>query len=340
MASSISSTSVIFCLALSSIAGAQAPTPPLLPTDPDSAATADVNQRVEGQVVRPGTREMLPVPNVWVTLHRVGSDRAAPLDSVRADGQGRYAFNYRRTGDESAIYFATTSYGGIAYFTRPLHHVLVKGEEAEIAVYDTTSARLPIGVRGRHIVVSAVDVNATRSVTEVYELANDTSVTKIPSSSDLSGAVWVAALPEGSSGFRVTQGDLPASGVAFANGRVAVFAPIAPGLAQLAFTYNLPASAFPLRIPIETPTQILEVLIEEEKGSVTGARLKEKDPVVLERRSFRRFLADDVPINAVSVIDLPPAPPRGSVEPRYLVLLTVVIGGAMILALARALRRS
>src|SRR5687768_6034196 len=100
------------------MAGAQTPTPPSLPPSPDSPATADGLQRVEGQVVRPGARDMLPVPNVWVTLHRVGSDRAAPLDSVRADAAGKYTFEYRRTGDESAIYFASASYGGIAYFTR------------------------------------------------------------------------------------------------------------------------------------------------------------------------------------------------------------------------------
>ena len=69
------------------------------------------------------------------------------------------------------------------------------------------------------------------------------------------------------------------------------------------------------------------------------AKLKEKSPVVLERRSFRRFLADDVPVNAVSVIDLPPAA-RATVDRRYLVVLTLIIGGAMIAALARALGRS
>ena len=282
---------------------------------------------------------MLPVPNILVTLHRVGSDRAAPLDSVRADANGKYSFNYRRTGEESAIYFASALYGGIAYFTPPLHHELVKGEEAEIAVYDTTSAHFPIGIRGHHVVVSAVDANATRSVTEVYELANDTSVTKIPSGATKAGAVWVGTVPDGASGFRVSQGDLPASGVAFGDSRVAVFAPIAPGLAQLSFSYNLPASSFPLRIPVESPTQIFEVLVEEEKGSVIGAKLREQDPVVLERRSFRRFLADDVPLNSVAVIDLPPVKAGSAIDRRYLVLLTVLIGGAMIFALARALSR-
>jgi len=298
-----------------------------------------VNQRVEGQVVRPGARDMLPVPNILVTLHRVGSDRAGPLDSVRADANGRYSFNYRRTGDSSAIYFASALYGGIAYFTPVLHHELVRGEEAEIAVYDTTSARFAIGIRGHHVVVSSVDANAARSVTEVYELANDTSVTLIPSGTTQAGAVWVGTLPEGASGFRVSQGDLPPAGVTFLDSRVAVFAPIAPGLAQLSFSYNLPAKAFPLRIPIESPTQIFEVLVEEEKGSVTGAKLREQAPVVLEQRSFRRFLADDVPLNSVAVIDLPPAKAANAIDRRYLILLMLLIGGTMIFALARALSR-
>jgi hypothetical protein len=102
----------------------------------------------------------------------------------------------------------------------------------------------------------------------------------------------------------------------------------------------MPASAFPLSIPIIRDTQIFEVLIEEEKGTVSGAKLVEKDPVVLERRSFRRFLADDVPANSVSVIDLPASSKKLEIDPRYMVALTVVFGAAMIFALVRATRRA
>jgi hypothetical protein len=279
---------------------------------------------------------MVPVPLLMVTLHRVGSDRAGPLDSMRADKTGRFAFTYRRTGDESAIYFASTLYAGIAYFTPPLNDAVVKGEAAEITVFDTTSASIAIGVRGHHVVVSAVDANGQRAVTEVYELGNDTTVTRIAGGS--SKPVWTALVPERATGFRVSQGDIPASAVAFSNSHVSVFAPIAPGLAQLAFTYSLPANSFPLHVPVQQPTQIFEVLVEDEKGSVSGAKLKERDPVLLERRSYRRKLADDVPENSVSVIDLPAAP-RATIDRRYLVVLTLIIGGAMIAALATALRR-
>ena len=323
----------VFLLAASAV-GAQ----DIVPAVPDSPAVPTGPQFVTGQVVRPGTDRMVPVPNVMVTLHRVGSDNAAPLDSARADAKGRYAFRFQRSGDARAIYFVSASYGGIAYFTPPLEHATVQGPEAEIAVFDTTSAPVPISSRGHHVVVSAVDANGTRNVTEVYELANDSSVTRVANSAT-GGEVWSAVVPAQATGFQVAQGDIPAQAVRFERGKAVVLAPIAPGLKQLAFSYSLPANAFPLSIRIIKDTQILEVLIEEEKGSVTGAKLEEKDPVALERRSFRRFLAADVPANSVSVIDLPAVATR-VIDPRYMIALTVVFGAAMIFALARAVRRA
>ena len=281
---------------------------------------------------------MIPVGGVWVTLHRVGSDQAAPLDSVRADSRGRYEFNFRRTGDQQAIYFVSAAYGGVAYFTPPLVHSLVRGQEAEIAVFDTTSGHVPISVRGHHIIVSSVDANAVRSITEVFELANDSSVTKV-AGTGTEGAVWTTSFPDRASGFQVTQGDVPADAVQFSGGRALIYAPLAPGLKQIAISYTIPASAFPLRMPVLRDTQILEVLVEEEKGTVGGAKLKEVAPVALERRSFRRFLADDVPANEVSTIDLPAVTAARDIDPRYMVALTVAIGAAMISALAYALRR-
>lgn len=281
---------------------------------------------------------MIPVAGLWVTLHRVGSDTAAPMDSVRSDAEGNYEFRFRRTGDERAVYFVSASYGGVAYFTPPLVHSIVRGAEAEIAVFDTTSARVPISIRGRHVVVSAVDANSRRSVTEVYEIANDSTVTRV-AGSGRDGAVWSALVPSKATGFAVTQGDIPSSGLRFENGKAQVYAPVAPGLRQLSFTYSLPPDAFPLSLPLTEPVQIFEVLIEEEQGTASGAKLKEAAPVALERRTFRRFLADDVPANAVTVIDLPAAAVKGQIDPKFIVALTGVIAAAMLFALARALSR-
>jgi hypothetical protein len=282
---------------------------------------------------------MDPISGAWVVLHRVGPDRAGPLDSVRSDSRGRYSFSYVRTGSEDAIYFVSASHDGIAYFTPPLAEGKVSGDDGDIAVFDTTSDRIPMSLRGHHVVVSAADANARRSIVEVYDLSNDTTVTLIAAAETPASATWQTHIPSGASDFRVSQGDISAAAVSYANGVVSVFAPLAPGIKQLSFSYSLPAKSFPLKLPLEKATGIYEIMIEEKAGSVTGPHLREVDPVTVDERNFRRFLASDMPENSVAVIDLPAPPATHSIDPRYLVALTFVIGGSMILALAQALRR-
>jgi hypothetical protein len=282
---------------------------------------------------------MDPISGAWIVLHRVGPDRAGPLDSVKSDSRGRYALSYVRTGSEDAIYFVSASYDGIAYFTPPLAEGKVSGGDGEVTVFDTTSHPVPMSVRGHHVVVSAVDANGLRSVVEVYDLSNDSSVTRIAPSDTPKDATWQARIAPGATNFLVSQGDIPASAVSYTKGVVSVYAPIAPGIKQLSYSYSLPAKSFPLSLPLEKETGIYEILIEERAGSVTGPHLREMDPVTVDERNFRRFLASDMPENSVAVIDLPAAPAR-AIDPRYLVAITLVIGGTMVLALAQALRRT
>jgi hypothetical protein len=282
---------------------------------------------------------MDPVSGTWVVLHRVGPDRAGPLDSIRSDSRGRYSFNYVRTGSADAIYFISSSYAGIAYFTPPLPEGSVSGDDGEITVFDTTSGPVPMSLRGHHVVVSAVDANARRTVMEVYDLSNDSSVTRIATSDRAENATWQVHLTPGATDFRVSQGDIAAAAVSFTNGAVNVFAPIAPGIKQLSIAYSLPAKAFPLKLPLEKATGVYEIMIEEKAGSVTGPHLREVDPVTVDEHDFRRFLASDMPENSVAVIDLPAPPPSRAIDPRYLVAITLVLGGSMVVALAQALRR-
>jgi hypothetical protein len=59
----------------------------------------------------------------------------------------------------------------------------------------------------------------------------------------------------------------------------------------------------------------------------------------VDERNYRRFLASDMPENSVATIDLPPPPSTRNVDPRYLLAITLIIGAAMVIALAQALRR-
>jgi hypothetical protein len=303
------------------------------------AALPSLPQQVSGRIVRPGNERLEPVTGAWVVLHRVGPDSAGPLDSVRSDSRGHYSFNYARTGSSDAIYFVSASHDGIAYFTPPLAEGRVSGNDGEISVFDTTSGRVPMSLRGHHVVVSAADANARRSIVEVYDLSNDSTLTRVANGETPFGATWQTHVVNGIGDFKVSQGDISAAAVSYANGVVSVFAPLAPGIKQLSFSYSLPANSFPLKLPIEKETGIYEILIEEKAGSVIAPHMKEMDPVTVDERNFRRFLGSDMPENSVAVIDLPAPPPTHSIDSRFLVAITLVIGGTMVLALAQALRR-
>lgn len=293
-------------------------------------------RQVRGQVMRPGAQGVLPAAGVMVTLHRVGRSGGRPLDSIRTDTRGRYAFRYRASGD-SAIHFVSASHAGIAYFSAPLRAAIVRGDDADLTVFDTTSAPIPIQQRGRHIVVGAADSAGHRTVIEVYELSNDSSVTRVARGDE---PVWDAGLPAGHGDVNVGEGDVSAEAVRATSNRISVMAPIAPGLKQLSFSYELRRDGFPLSIPAERPTEVLEVLVEDPEGMATGARLAEVDPVEVDGRHFRRFLARDVPATGVIRIDVPAEAPLS--RSRYIAIVALTLGAALLVVLARAVwgRRS
>jgi len=303
----------------------------------DSTATPEAPgppRSLSGRVVRPGTNGTVPVSGAWVTLHRVAPDSSGPMDSVQTNASGRYTVRYRPFGTD-AVYFASSLYGGVAYFTPPLPDGDAGGDAGEITVFDTTSAAVPIRTRGRHLVVSSSAVNGRRTLVEVFELSNDTTVTAV--SGAAKRATWSTATAPNADEFQVGQSDIGGNAVAFRDGRALVYASLSPGIRRLAFSYSVPASDFPLPVPVADSVGVFEVLVEDPGATATGGGLAEQPSVSLEGRSFRRFLAQDVPSGAVVTIDL--GAPTGQGGSRFLVAPVVAAGAIMILALAFALTR-
>jgi hypothetical protein len=279
---------------------------------------------------------MAATPGVWVTLHRVGPDSSGPLDSTRTRSDGGYTFRYRLSGSQQAIYFLSVSYRGVAYFSAPLRERRVTGEDAEITVFDTTSAPIPLHVQGRHVVVSSPNASGLREIVEVYEISNDTTVTRI--SPDDAHPTWSTIIPAAAEDFQVAQADISPRSIRADSGLVSSVAPFAPGLKQLSFAYQLPESAFPLSIPLADSVPVLEVLLEEPGAKVSGARLAQVAAVSLEGRTFNRFLAQNAPRNAVFTITAP-APGTPPLNERFQVVLVAVIALLMVGALAVSLSR-
>lgn len=297
----------------------------------------------EGRVQRPvaaggDSAGMAPAAGAWVTLHRVGKDNAGPIDSMRTDGSGRYRFAYRPTGAADAVYFASTTWGGIAYFTAPLRSGAARGDETEITVFDTTSRAFPVAIKGRHLIVSKSDSTDMRTVVEVFELSNDSLKTLIAPGADTPAPTWSVAIPASAQDVRVNEGEISPEAFAATNGRVAIFAPIAPGVKQVAFSYKLPNSSFPLSLTSESNVVVFEVLLEEPQGSVTGKGFAAVAPVSLEGRNFRRFLSQDLPADTRLIVELPSTGTPG--RNVYIVALLVGIGFLMLLVLIRSMQRA
>ncbi len=297
---------------------------------------------VDGRVRRPvaaggDSTGMGPAAGAWVTVHRVAKDNAGPIDSIRSDARGQYRLKWHAFGSNDAVYFASVTWDGIAYFTAPLRSSSSRGDEAEITVFDTTSKPFPVTVRGRHLIVGKSDSTDMRTIIEVFELSNDSTHTLVSADGPAPAPTWSIAIPSSARDVRATEGEISPDAFANSAGRVSVFAPLAPGVKQLSFSYKVPVSSFPLTFVAEHGSVVFEVLLEEPRGTVTAPNFANVDPVTLERRNFRRYLGQDVKEGERVLIDLPAAPTAG--RNRYIAGLLVGIGFLMLLVLGRAVQK-
>ncbi len=313
---------------------AQGVTPPPVIGSPHGAAPSEARS-VQGRVVRGSRTVLQPVVGAWVVLHRVGTDRAAPLDSVRSGGAGQYAFRYRTSGDPNAVYFVSSVHDGIAYFTAPFTTRAVSGDDAELVVHDTTSAPIPIRVRGRHVVFAAPGENERRTVLEVYELSNDSTLTRVAGGAN--GVVFQAPLPRDARNARLAQSDFSAGAVRFEGGALRLTAPFAPGLKQLSFSYDL-ATSTEYSMTLTASADVFEVLIEDALGRVEGGSLASRGPTVTDGRTFARFVGQDVAAGTVIRVSAPGSSATSGSELRVLALMTA-LGAVLLVGLARAMFR-
>jgi hypothetical protein len=290
---------------------------------------------VEGRVVRPAITGEVPVPGIVVTIHRVGADSSGAIDSMRTDARGAYRFAYRRWGNSDAIYFVAAVYRGIAYFSSSMRAAVVRGDEAEIVVFDTTSTPVRFTVQGHHYVVGAPRPTGLRDIVEVYEISNDTVVTAI--GRDSLSAVWSAPLLRGAIGFTPANSDVAATSLRARDGRVELVAPFAPGVKQLSWSYSLDARAFPLEITLDRPNAMLEVLLEEPAAQVRANSLRSQGTATTAGRTFKRFLAQNAPEGERIRIDVPST--AATARSMVVIALLVTAGLAMVGALWVAYRR-
>ncbi len=313
------------------------------PAHAQTSAIVPLGQRrtAQGVVQRPGKGgTAVPIAHQWVVVHRVGQSNAGPLDSVRTNAAGVYRLQYKTSGSPDAVYFASTMYAGIAYFTSPFESQHVSGADGAITVFDTTSRGITLTLAGRHVVVGAPQSNGVREVAEVFDLQNSGDRTLI--ARDTVTPLWTGPLPAGAITPAVSGGDVAPGGVTFADGRVEMFAPVSPGVRQLAVSFGLPPSAFPLSIPMTDSVGVLEVLLEETSATPSLPGLAQQSSVSAQGHNFKRYMAQNVPSGAVLRIDAGVA--SADSRSRYLAAvafaMALLLTAGLIVALARRRRPS
>jgi hypothetical protein len=259
-----------------------------MPPATGTVGVAGEMRTVSGRVLSGSSETPLPIANHIVVLHRISADSSGPVDSINTSTNGTYRFRYRLDGPRS-MYIVSSRYAGIAYFTTPLRDAAVTSPDADITVYDTTSAIFPLSVRARHVVVAPSEAGVRR-VVDVLEIANDSNRTLIAGAA---GATWRLALSRDARDPGSSGGDLPPEAFRFAGGAAELVVPIQPGSRQVVLTYAIPARGS-ISIPVADATGTLEVLVEGPTAKVNGAGLVVEEPVSLEGRTFQRFIASPV----------------------------------------------
>ena len=146
---------------------------------------------------RHARQDRLPV-RVAVGDSCIASAPTAPARSTRCAPARTAATRFAtgRAATRRRSISSSTSYGGIAYFTSPLRAAVVTGDDATLTVFDTTSAaRADQGRRPAPHRRRAAGRTAQRPIVEVFDLQNDSTVTRDRARQRVAGLV--DARPDG-----------------------------------------------------------------------------------------------------------------------------------------------
>ena len=258
-----------------------------------------------------------------------------PIDSTRTDAAGRYVMTLPRP-DSTALYVVSSWHSGIAYFSEPV----IPGRRATerlqpLYVFDTTSGGPAVKLQRRLITVARRQRDGSRDVLELLELENPGVATRVPA--DSTQPTWAGAIPAGAIQFQIGRGDVSAQAVTRRHDSVAVFAPLPPReRKQVSLTYVLPATVQRLRLPIDQPTEEVDLLLEDTTAVVTAPRLDSLGVETIGERRFARYRTP--PLAAGAPLALAFSEPRLAPErllPVIITLAAVALAAGFLVALRR-----
>ena len=242
-----------------------------------------------------------PAAHTWVVLHQVSmSGGGQPIDSARTDARGAYALTIRQP-DTGAVYVVSSWHAGIAYFSQPIAPGRSPSTLPPLFVYDTSSAGPAIRVVRRLVTVAKQKRDGSRDVLELVELENPGAATRVARDTML--PTWAGALPPPAIQFRVGQGDVSPQVVTRRGDSVAVYGPLPPReRKQLSYTYVLAATVRRMSLPIDQPTDEVDLLLEDTAAVVSAGKLDSLGAEDIGGRRFARYRTPPLPAGATLAI--------------------------------------
>lgn len=232
-----------------------------------------------------------------VVIHRVSQRAQGPVDSTLTDARGRFRFRY--ASDTSALFLVSARYAGIEYFTPPFRSAPGERDSTLLIVVSDTASDAPVALQARHIVISRPAADGTRSVLEIVVLSNPGPKSRV--AADSLTPSWAGRIPSGVVGFGARESDISPEAVQQRNDSVLIFAPIAPGQKQVAYSYTVPASRHAIVFPVDQPAAALNLLLEESDARVAAPGLVRTDSQTIEGRKFLRWSGTAAAGTAVTV---------------------------------------
>jgi hypothetical protein len=186
---------------------------------------------------------------------------------------------------------------GIAYFTEPITPGRSRSDLRALYVYDTSSTGPAVRVMRRLVTVAKEKSDGSREVLELLELENPGVATRV--ARDTLRPTWAGAIPPGALQFRVGQGDVSPQVVTRRGDSVAVYGPLPPGeRKQLSYTYVLSATERRVGVPIDQPTEEVDLLLEDTAAVVTAGKLDSLGMEDIDGRRFARYRTPPLPAGA------------------------------------------
>jgi hypothetical protein len=223
---------------------------------------------------------------VWTVLHALTAARDGPIDSVRTDSRGEYAFRIAQA-DTAATYLVSVRHDGIAYFAPAFHANGPRLRLPLVSVYDTSSVAPPVRFAERHVVIRPPSGDGSRQALELLVLENDGTRTRVAAPDR---PVWRGRIAGGAVEAEVRASDFSEEAVTVGDdGTVTVTGPVPPGQRQVLVQYVLPRTIRRLDVTPPDSSTRLDVLLADSGVTIADSALPFGGLENLGGEAYRRY---------------------------------------------------